>query len=301
MKFRQLEAFRYIMLRGTTAAAAEIMHVTQPAVSRLISDLEDSVGFRLFERRKGRLYPTDEAGEFLGSVEESFIGLEKLQSVAEQIRSRTPRELRVAVTSAIASTLLPMALEEHKKYYPDERVKITTDSMQTIVMKLQTNSVDLAVGLQLPQLGGIEQEFIGNARFVFAAHQGHPLLEKSTISAEDLRGEEVLTVLDSYASYWSTLEHALDSVKSDLGKKIYIDTSHTGYAMIAQGLAVGVLEPFAARVWAANGVVTRPFEPQIHYPYGFSYPTNTRHHKSLYQFIESVKNAAKVMPEFSGS
>ncbi|MCA2015080.1 LysR family transcriptional regulator [Vibrio tritonius] len=298
MKFRQIEAFRYIMLRGTTAAAANEMHVTQPAVSRLISDLEDSLGFRLFERRKGRLYPTDDAAEFFRSVEESFLGLEKLQSVANNIRTRTPRELRIAVTSAIASTLVPMALKEHKKFYPDERVVILTYSLSEMVTKLQTNSVDLAVGLQLPQLVGIEQEFIGNARYVFAAKEGHPLLEKEVITANDLKGQEVLTVLDSYPKYWSHLEQATDSVRAELGKNLYIDTSHTGYAMIASGLAVGVLEPFAARVWVKNGVVTRPFEPQIRYPYGFAYPTNTRHHTSLHQFIQSIKKVAQTMPEF---
>ncbi|UXI03365.1 LysR family transcriptional regulator [Photobacterium sp. TY1-4] len=297
MKFRQIEAFRYIMLRGTTAAAAAEMHVTQPAVSRLISDLEHSLGFLLFERRKGRLHPTHEAAEFFRSVEESFLGLEKLQSVAAHIRTRAPKELKIASTSAIASTLLPLALSEHKKYFPNERIVVHTDGMAEIVMKLQTNSVDLAVGLQLPQLSGIEQEFIGNARFVFAARHDHPLTRKSVITAEDLIGESVLTVLDSNPTYWSKLGQALEPVETKVSKQLFIDTSHTGYSMIAAGLAVGVLEPFAARVWAANGVVTRPFEPAIYYPYNLAYPTNTRHHKSLHSFTESIKNAAKSMPE----
>ncbi|CAM3533024.1 HTH-type transcriptional regulator GltC [Vibrio aerogenes CECT 7868] len=299
MKFRQLEAFRHIMLRGTTSAAAAEMHVTQPAVSRLISDLEDSLGFSLFERKKGRLFPTPEAGEFFRSVEESFLGLEKLESVAMQIRDRNPKELCISATSAIASTLLPIALKEHGHFYPDERVVMHTDSMSEIVMRLQTSAVDLAIGLQLPQLSGIEQEFIGHARFVFAARAGHPLLEKTVITAPDLAGESVLTVQDSYLNYWSKLEHALDAVESQLMKRLYIDTSHTGYAMVASGLAVGVLEPFAARVWAGNGVETRPFEPAIYYPYSFSYPTNIRHQPSLHQFKQSIRNAAQSMAEFA--
>ncbi|MGB5123168.1 MAG: LysR substrate-binding domain-containing protein [Vibrio fluvialis] len=298
MKFRQIEAFRNIMLRGTTAAAAAEMHVTQPAVSRLISDLEHSLGFPLFERRKGRLYPTHEAGEFFRSVEESFLGLEKLESVAAQIRSQAPKELKIAATSAIASTLLPMVLTEHQRYFPQEKVVIHTDGMAEIVMKLQTNSVDLAVGLQLPQLSGIEQEFIGNARYVFAARKGHPLLKKKVITAKDLAGESVITVLDNNPNYWQKLTQVLSEVESQLSRRIYIDTSHTAYSMIAQGLTVGILEPFAARVWASNGVVTRPFEPAVYYPYCLAYPTNTRHHKSLYRFTESVKQAAKSMPEF---
>ncbi|MGO2510288.1 LysR family transcriptional regulator [Marinomonas polaris] len=299
MKFRQVEAFRYIMLRGTTAAAAAEMHVSQPAVSRLLSDLEHSLGFSLFDRRKGRLHPTHEAAEFFRSVEESFLGLEKLESVASKIRTRTPSELKIASTSAIATSLLPLALQEHKKFFPEEHVTIHTDSMAELVMKLQTNSVDLAIGLELPQLIGIEREFIGNARFVFAARSDHPLAKKEVICAQDLIGETVLTVVDSSPVYWSELGGVLNSVKSQIKQRIMIDTSHTGYAMIAAGLAVAVLEPFAARVWEGNGVVIRPFEPAIYYPYGLAYPTNARQHKSLFSFTQSIQKVAKNMREFN--
>ena len=171
--------------------------------------------------------------------------------------------------------------------------------MAELVMILQTSSVDLAIGLELPQLIGIEREFIGNARFVFAARSDHPLAKKEVICAQDLIGETVLTVVDSSPVYWSELGGVLNSVKSQIKQRIMIDTSHTGYAMIAAGLAVAVLEPFAARVWEGNGVVIRPFEPAIYYPYGLAYPTNARQHKSLYSFTQSIQKVAKTMREFN--
>jgi len=298
MKFRQIEAFRFIMLRGTTAAAAAEMHISQPAVSRLLADLEDHLGFQLFERKKGRLQPKIEATDFFRSVEENFLGLEKLEAVAAQIRSRTPTELKITSTSAIASTLLPMALKEHLKYYPDERITIHTDGMSEIVAKLQSNQVDAAVGLELPSLTGIERRSIGKVRFVFAARYDHPLAKKKVICAEDLIGESVLKVVDRSPVYWSELGGVLNSVKDKLKQTIMIDTSHTGYSMIAAGLAVAVVEPFAAEVWKANGVITRPFEPAVYYPYGIAYPTNTRVHTSLSRFTESVLYAAKQMAKF---
>jgi DNA-binding transcriptional LysR family regulator len=298
MKFRQIEAFRYTMLQGTTSAAAEKMYISQPAVSRLLSDLENSLGFSLFDRRKGRLYPTDEAAEFFRSVEESFLGFQKLESVASQIRSRTPSELKIACTSAISSSLLPIVLKEHKKFFPNERISILTLPMSEIAMKLQTNSIDLAVGLELPQLAGIEREFIGNARFVFAMHSDHKLSQKDCISAQDLIDESVLSVIDTYPGYWNKLDLALEPVKDKIHKSIHIDTSHTAYAMISEGLSVGVLEPFAARVWKGKGVITRKFEPSIYYPYGMAYPTNIKPHKSLYNFIQTIKSVIPSMPEF---
>jgi len=299
MKFRQIEAFRYIMLRGTTAAAAAEMHVTQPAISRLIKDLESSLGFLLFERKGNRLNPTLEAGEFFSSVEESFLGLEKLESTAEKIRRREPKQLTISSTSAVASSILPLALSEHKKYYPEERFAIYTNSVSEIVAKLQANSIDLAVGLMLPDLPGIEQEVLGHARYVFAAPYVHPLTTKEVVCVEDLVGESVLTVVDSNSDYWKKLNRTLDPICSTVTQHISIDTSHTAYSMVASGLAVGVLEPFAAKIWEASGVITKPFEPAITYPYGLAYPTNTRHSNSLDRFIQSLKSAVKKMPEFT--
>ncbi|MDX1606470.1 MAG: LysR family transcriptional regulator, partial [Candidatus Competibacterales bacterium] len=61
MKPRQLEAFRTVMRGHTVTRTAELLFISQPAVTRLLADLEHSVGFTLFERRKGRLHATPEA------------------------------------------------------------------------------------------------------------------------------------------------------------------------------------------------------------------------------------------------
>ncbi|CAJ3076526.1 LysR family transcriptional regulator [Burkholderia pseudomallei] len=61
LNLRQIEVFRAIMLTGSISGAAKLLHVSQPAVSRLISYAEQRLGLALFERIKGRLYPTPEA------------------------------------------------------------------------------------------------------------------------------------------------------------------------------------------------------------------------------------------------
>lgn len=301
MRFRQIEAFRYVMLCGTTAAAAGEMNVSQPAISRLISDLEYALGFTLFDRRKGRLKPTLEATEFFSAVDESFLGLERLSSMAEQIRTKKPKQLKISCTPSLAASLLPLAMAEHKKYHPEERVIIYTDNIGPLINKLQSNSVDIAIGLQLPDLVGINSEPIGDARYVFAAHKDHPLAAKAVIRPEDLIGETILSVIsDKHPNYWSKLNDSLEGVSDQIKKTIDIDAAHTGYSMIAAGMAVAVIEPFSARVWAGAGVITRPFEPAVSYGYDLAFPTGIRHHPSVHSFAETVKKVARGMPEFVG-
>jgi DNA-binding transcriptional LysR family regulator len=299
MRFRQIEAFRHVMLSGTTAAAASKMNVSQPAVSRLISDLEYSLGFSLFDRRKGRLKPTLEATEFFTAVDESFLGLERLTYIAEQIRTKQPKQLKISCTPSLAASLLPLALMEHKKYYPEERVIIFTDNISPLITKLQANAVDIAIGLKLPDLVGVTSEPIGSARYVFAARADHPLAAKALIRPEDLAGETVLSVIsDKHPNYWDKIKDSLASVDSQIKRSIDIDAAHTGYSMIAAGMAVGVIEPFSARAWAGSGVITRPFEPVVSYAYDLAYPSGIRHHPSVHAFAETVKDVAKEMPEF---
>ena len=60
MNFRQIEAFEAVMKTGSMTLAGKLLFITQPAVSRLIIELEQELGFKLFERKKNKLVRTDE-------------------------------------------------------------------------------------------------------------------------------------------------------------------------------------------------------------------------------------------------
>ncbi|WP_340524226.1 LysR family transcriptional regulator, partial [Cupriavidus necator] len=69
MRLRQIEVFRAVMLTGTVSEAARLLHVSQPVVTRVLQHAEASLGFRLFERVRGRLQATPEANALYGDVE----------------------------------------------------------------------------------------------------------------------------------------------------------------------------------------------------------------------------------------
>ena len=74
------------MLAGSMSDASRMLYVSQPAVSRLIKDLEESLGFTLFDRRNSRLYPTQAAHAFYREVERHFIGMDNLSQAADQVK-----------------------------------------------------------------------------------------------------------------------------------------------------------------------------------------------------------------------
>lgn len=104
MNLRQIETFAAVMRCGTASRAAELLGVTQPAVSRSIVEFERSVGFPLFARIRNRLVATPEARMLYDDVVAAFQGIDTIRASAARIRDRGSGEIRVASLSALGNS-----------------------------------------------------------------------------------------------------------------------------------------------------------------------------------------------------
>ena len=126
MTFRQLQAFVHIVRLGAIVAAAEAMGLTQSGVSRMISELERGIGFKLFVRSGRGVKPTSEGLRFFKEVERSITEIEALGRLAEEIRLGFGRRLRVSCLPTMSTTVLPLALQDFQERYPNTVVEIDT-------------------------------------------------------------------------------------------------------------------------------------------------------------------------------
>ncbi len=292
MNFRQLEAFRHVILTGTTKEAANRMFVTQPAVSRLIKALEEEVGFTLFNRLKGRLQPTTSGMRFYEEVEQNFLGLERLVQTAARIRRSEPRELKVACIPALSSTLLPAAIKAFRVHYPTIMINVDTVVVTGLLERIQQMRVDLAVTLAFPPVTGIEVETLLETENYCAMPISHPLASKDIITPEDLVGIPILKPLPAGPLTWEEEEHILQKTGLEPRYVMAYHTSHTGYAMIAQDLCIGLMEPFAAQHWR-NEVTLRPFRPRVKLTYALAYPSTQIPSKPIDEFREIIREVFK--------
>jgi len=115
MRWRQLEAFRETMITGTARGAAEIMGISQPAVSRLLDGLEESLKITLFDRATGRLVPTVEAQLFYAELPRAFSSYERLRTVAEDIRFGRKGSLHIASMPALGLGFVPDTIAEYSR------------------------------------------------------------------------------------------------------------------------------------------------------------------------------------------
>jgi len=281
MQLRELEAFRATVLQGTISSAASYIGVSQPTVSRLLADLEHSLGFPLFTRRKGRVVPTEQGMEFYHSLQETFDALTRLKSRAQAMRKDASRSLTIVSMPALSMAVVPRIVEKFLKRVPDASVRLMTVDVPTYFRMIGEAHVDIGFGNQVGDQPGIEQETLATVDYVCALPPGHPLAERERVTLDDIRAEPLISLSELNENIFRHHDRLLASGGHEGASRIQTQNSANAYALVREGLGVALLEPFSAPFWEANGVVVRPFSPGLRYRYSAAINRNARPNRAL--------------------
>ncbi|WP_137389081.1 LysR family transcriptional regulator [Rhodoligotrophos defluvii] len=281
MEFRELEAFRATVLHGTVSSAAAYLGISQPTISRLLSDLEHSLGFPLFVRRKGRIVPTEQGMDFYHSLQEVFDALTRLKSRSEAMRKESFRTLTIISMPALSMTVVPQIIDRFLARVPEATVRLMTVDVPTYFRMVREAHVDAGFGNQIGDQPGIEQETLATVDYICALPQGHRLAEREHVTLEEIRKEPLISLSELNENIFRQHDRLLAAGQYTGRTSIQTQNSATAYALVRRGLGIALLEPFSASFWEANGVVTRPFRPRLSYRYSVSINRNTKPNRSL--------------------
>lgn len=264
MKFRQLEAFHSLMISGSTVRAAELMQITQPAVSRSIAELEASLGFTLFDRVRGRMVPTTEGQLFFREVSESFKGMDRLRSAAASIRDFGSGHLKVASLSALGAEVVPKAIQDFRRSNP--RVRITLQILPSAQVRNQVVDGNFDIGLAADEIdrSGVDTTHFGGFSGVIAMSSHHPLAKRDILGPEDLTGQPMIGLAPE-----DRARHRFDAILSEAGVSpeyvVETPSSTTTCALALAGDAVGLVNPLVVEGFVARGLEIRPFAPSVNF------------------------------------
>ena len=254
---RQIEAFRAVMLTGAMTAAAEMIHITQPAVSRLIRDLEAELGFPLFHRRGNLVQPTGRARALLEEVERSFVGLQRIKDFADDLRVRGGMSLKVGALPAMAG-FLPRFVAQFGRERP--HLHILVDSLPSNVVREQVAIGQLDVGVTLApfRTPGLTLTPLEDT-IVIAIPRSHRLAEKTWVEAKDLNGEDLILLAKFSHDTRHPIALGLQSIRP--GRITETSLSTVACVLVSEGMGVAIVDPFGASEFAGKGLVLRPFKP----------------------------------------
>jgi DNA-binding transcriptional LysR family regulator len=261
LKIRQVEAFRALMQRHTVTRAAQALHISQPAVSRLLSDFESGVGFKLFERQQGRLLPTSEARVLYDEVERAFVGLDRIALAAQQIRAMRRGSLTIAGSPAVALDLLPQVVARFIDDHPGVDVTLLTHSAQTVVELVASQRCDIGFVAEAIPHQGVRLERLTDAPMRCIVPFGHRVEKKKTLRPADLRDEAFVSYPRSFDA-----RSAIDRVFVEHGvsRQLVVEAqlSRTIVSLVANGAGVALIDPVTA-AYAGEHVAVKAFEPEL--------------------------------------
>ncbi len=256
---RQLEAFRAVMMTGGMTAGAEVLHVTQPAVSRLIRDLEYNLKIRLFERRGNQLSPTPEAVALLAEVERSYLGLEHVKAFAADLRSARAGSLRVAALPALALGFLPFLMARFRATRPGLAVQIDGIPSHLVLDRVAGGQFDFGFVAVPAERSSLTMAPM-MAPIVAVVPADRRLAQLAEIRAPDLAGEDV--ILLGRGSYQ---RHIIEVALAGISIRSTVETplSAIACALASEGVGIALVEAYTARAFVDRGVVVLPFRPAI--------------------------------------
>lgn len=293
LTYRQIEAFRAVMISGTTSGAAGILCVSQPAVSRLLSDFEEEVGVQMFERHKKRLIPTPEAHVFYAEVERSFVSIETLARAADDLRACHIGSLRVASMPAVSVEFIPKVTQLFSQAHPEVSFSLQVRSTQQVADLVASQQYDLGVVSAIPLVdASIDVEPLAESRLVCILPEGHRLAGKDSIKPTDLEGEAFISLGTE-----QSIRHKIDSVFDSAGvnRKLLVDTqlAYSACALVLAGSGVSLVEPITALHYQKLGVVVKRFEPRIAYRYNLIFPAHKTKSAMTLSFVKLMRKELK--------
>jgi DNA-binding transcriptional LysR family regulator len=270
LNFRQIEAFRAVMLTGTTTSAARMLHTTQPSVSRLISQIQSATGIVLFDMQHGRLRPTAEADELFDTIQRHFLGLESIEARVDAMRRSGSGMLRIACTPSLGLGVVPEAISTFSASHPDVQVNIQTLGSHYLRDGLQHGLFDLVLSTAAFDAMSFHEEKIHRSDAVCVIRPGHALADKKKIHVRDLQGMLLLS-LNANDELAVSLDELMSRHQVVPSGKIETTYSSTICSMTMRTDGVGIVNEYVADVFAEKLVIL-PFFPRIPVDMYLAYP-----------------------------
>lgn len=297
--FRQLEALKSVLDAGSVVKAAEMMRLSQPAVSRLLSDLESAVGYRLFERRKGRLSPRGEAWELHAEVDRSLIGLDRIVEAAERIGRRKSTHLRLVALPAFTTGPITGVLRDFLDDHPDVHISLESRTRPQILKDLAAGLHDIGLASMPIEGTDVGVRPLVDTECVCLVPAGHELSGRDTIGPRDLDGVPCIFGIDRTPLRQRLMRvFSNDGVRPDI--RVEVTTVHAASALVAQGVGIFIGARLSFDYAHGKDLHVIRFRPTVSATLAVVYPLNRPPDGIAAEFIDAFAKAANAWPSNSG-
>ena len=243
-RLRQMEVFRAVMVTGSINGAAKLLFTSQPAISRLVSHTETSLGLALFDRAKGKLVPTPEAHALFLEVEAFYQKALQVEEFANGLAQGASGTLNVSCSPCLSKGMIPRAIAHFAQRYPRIRINLRTTLLNNMAQEVLSNQVDVAVSVLPLDNPNLDGEIFATGTMVCIVQAGHELASKDAISISDL-ARYPLIAHHPTIPFGQLVSNAFR--KADVEFEPHIDVFQTDVAcaLVRSGLGIAIVDEFS--------------------------------------------------------
>lgn len=262
MEIRVLRYFLTVVREESITKASEVLHITQPTLSRQLSQMEEEVGVKLFERGPRKITLTNEGILLRRRAEEILQLVDKTQKELIEQDEQVEGKVSIGCGEIASVQLLPKLFKEFRERYP--RVSFDIFTATADLVKEQMDKGLLDVGLLLEPVDMEKYDFIRldmKENWVVLMRPDDPLAQKECVTAKDL--SDLPLILPRRMSVQSELASWFGEYYEGLNVVFTSNLSTNGAIMVSNGLAYSLVIEGAVPFWDQTKIVYRPLSPVL--------------------------------------
>jgi DNA-binding transcriptional LysR family regulator len=277
-----------IQYSSVTRAAKEL-GISQPAVSRLLADLKQTLGFSLFDRRDGQLVPTQEVRFLQADIQRVLDLMDQIGEVSQSITERKAGHIRIACLPGFATSHLPAVVAQFLKDRPGITITIEPDRPERILEWMIDEQFDFGITDGFRGHSAVISRDI-DVRTVCIFPKGHHLHRLEVITPTDLAAEKLIhTRRDS--EFFKELGRAFLDANVILNTLVETRQFTAACELVSHGLGVAIVSELDALRFADKNIEMRPFLPSISHRLSLVRPTLKQPSAITLEFIDAFASS----------
>jgi DNA-binding transcriptional LysR family regulator len=252
-----LRAFLAVFDSGNFHKAAEVLNVSQPALSRRIKTLESRLGTPLFERSTRNVTPTSTGRQFEPTARRLLDELDSSILSISGVGERQSGYITIASIPTAATYFLPKVIRQFNSKYPNIRVRVLDRSPQEVLECVVRSEAEFGINM----IGSVENDVtftpIMDDPYVLACHRGHPAAKKSNLTWRALTGYQLIRIGRDNSGNRALLDVSLTRANVQLNWFYEVNNLTTSLGFVEAGLAATVLPRLATPQGSHPVIVTK--------------------------------------------
>lgn len=257
MNLRHIEVFHAVYVNGSVSAAARMLNVSQPSVSKVLRHAESLLGFALFHRTAGRLVPTEDAHALFGEVAEIQDRVYALREASRNLKRGTGALLKVSSLPSLSLDAVPATVAVFLRSHPQVKFDLQTIHHEDLLRRLYERETDLAIAYEVPKGSALGGQKLGSGELVVLYREIDMPGMPERIDLASIAGRPLISLAASgpigglFMAEAQARGIALDEVVS-------ARTFHIATALVRHGVGLTVVDNFTAQASLTPGLAMRP-------------------------------------------